>query len=75
MVLGLREFFDFNVSFYTDFLKGGLEDLQIVDKLVIILGPPVDFIHGDLSGMNDINNLAVNSPRAKLFNLGDVELN
>ena len=74
MVFGFGKLFDLNISFDSYLFEGGLEKFEVVDKFVIVLGFPVDFVHGYFSGMDDIDDLAVNGSRSELLNFSDVDL-
>lgn len=60
------------MSLDADFVEGVLEESEIVDELVLALGFPVDFGHGDFARVDHIYNLAVYGSWAQLLNFGEI---
>jgi hypothetical protein len=56
-----------NVSLDSDLVEGVLEESEVLYELVIVFGLPVDLVHRYLSGMHDVDDLAVNTPRPQLL--------
>lgn len=72
LIFGLGEFLDVNMPFDSCLVESILENFQVVDKLIIVLGLPVDLAHGHLARVNDVDDLAVDGACAELLDFGDV---
>lgn len=59
LVLGFRQFLYLNISFNSCLIECSLQYFKVVYKLVLIFCFPIYLAHGNLSGMNNINNLTV----------------
>jgi hypothetical protein len=55
-------------------LKTALEDLEVPNKLVVVLRLPVDLVQGHLARVDYVDYLAVDAPGAQLLDLCDVQL-
>ena len=51
-----------------------MQDLVIRKKLVFVLGFPIDFLQRDLARETSVEDLAINSSCAELFDFGEVNL-
>lgn len=74
LVLGLGEFFDVDVLLDAAFVEALLQDLVVIDELPLVLGAPVDALHGHLAREHGIDDLTVDGPCAQLLDAGDLQL-
>ena len=63
-------YFDLSVDLQFD--KGRLEDLEIADELVLLLGLPVDPVHLDAIRKQDIYELAINCSTSQFLNFSKI---
>lgn len=64
----------FDMPLDAQLFEAVLEDLEVVNKLVVVLGLPVDLVEGHLPRVDHVQNLAVDAPRTQLLDLRDVQL-
>lgn len=74
LVLAFDEFFNIDMLHDSQFGESLLQNFEIADELVLELGLPVDFGHGEFAGIENVGELAVDGPRAQLLNFGETGL-
>jgi hypothetical protein len=62
------------VPLNAELLEAVLEDLEVIDELVVVLGLPVELVEGHLPRVDHVQDLAVDAARAQLLDLRDVQL-
>ena len=58
------------MPFDSNLFKGILKDFKIVDEFIVIFSLPIDFIQGNFSRVDNINNLAIDCTWSQLLNFG-----
>lgn len=74
LVFGFGQFLYINVSFNACFVESGLKDFEIIYELILSFCFPIYLIQGDLTRVNDVDDLTIDRARSKLLNFANVQL-
>lgn len=73
LVLCLLQLGHIDVPLTPVLVKGQLKKLVVVDKLILVLGSPLDLREVERIRVDSVHYLAVDSGCCALFNLGEVK--